>query len=172
MKLREVEVARRGELTRFKFCYEDMSQDYVLWLDEEGAQKLMRKLWETGVRPSQEWVALGLLADAAAHSGTTMVGEGLAKEVSDFLGEVQKAGGEKLTAEREKREGDVRYSHEEVKAILCDGCRLAVQDIRDGGKQEFYHTLNGVHVECKANDWRNKVYAQRRGKHDERERAE
>ena len=49
-----------------------------------------------------------------------------------------------------------RFTYEEVKNILCEGCRLNVSSLRICDEQKWYHTLNGNQVLCMANDWRNK----------------
>ena len=46
---------------------------------------------------------------------------------------------------------------EEVKSILCDGCRLKVPDAGKEVDRPYYHALNGDCVRCTASDWRIKA---------------
>jgi len=57
-------------------------------------------------------------------------------------------------------ERGIRYfTYDEVKAILCEGCKLKINEVRECDEQRYYHILNGLKTPCFANDWRNKVNA-------------
>jgi len=52
-----------------------------------------------------------------------------------------------------------RFTVEEIKAILCEGCKLKLGSLRVCDEQKWYHTINGQKIECKANDFRNNINA-------------
>ena len=60
---------------------------------------------------------------------------------------------------KETEKEERRYTYEEVKAILCDGCKFGVPDYRSCG-DAWYHTLNGEHFKCAANKWRERSHDQ------------
>jgi hypothetical protein len=54
---------------------------------------------------------------------------------------------------------DKTYTAEEVKSILCEGCRKGLNDICEMGGDApapWYHTISGHQVPCTASDWRNR----------------
>jgi hypothetical protein len=62
-----------------------------------------------------------------------------------------------------------RFTYDEVKAALCDGCRLKVPDVhRDGN---ITHRLNGVSVPCTASAWRQNSEILDRVEHQKEEEA-
>jgi len=61
----------------------------------------------------------------------------------------------KVNVEAEVR----RFTYEEIKAILCEGCKLNLSSLRECDERKWYHTINGQKIECKANDFRNQINA-------------
>lgn len=55
--------------------------------------------------------------------------------------------------------GVKRFTYDEIKAILCEGCKLNLTSLRECDGQKWYHTLNGEAYNCLANDFRSKVNA-------------
>lgn len=48
-----------------------------------------------------------------------------------------------------------KYSYDEVKNILCEGCRMNLSSLRNVDEQKWFHTINGNIIDCDANEWRN-----------------
>jgi len=62
-------------------------------------------------------------------------------------------------AVREKdSEQTQRFTRDEVSAILCEGCRLHIPEVRNLDNQAWYHVVNGQQIRCLATTWRNRTY--------------
>jgi len=55
---------------------------------------------------------------------------------------------------------DKKYTYEEICSLLCEGCSKSLQLVRVDSK--WIHTVNGVDVPCRADEWKNKVFQEKR----------
>ena len=51
-----------------------------------------------------------------------------------------------------------RFTRDEVSAILCEGCRLHIPEVRSLDNQTWLHVVNGQQIRCLATTWRNRTY--------------